>query len=263
MKIEIGKVYNSNFCGDYKVLSKDPNKKNYYIIKFIKTNYIKSVRYDCISNGVIDDPYYPKIYGIGYLGEPIEKIDYNIYNRWSNMIDRCYNPLSLYYKYYGGSGVTVCDRWHCYAYFAEDFKKLPGYKNMINNMNIIKYNLDKDILQSNKSTCEKVYSLETCMLIPSYQNITQISIDNHLYHNNEFYNVIYHHGAYNVEIQINGVVHRIGRYKDPIVAANAANYARLFYGLEILNKNIPIIPKEIVNSQNIRKKQEIVTKINK
>ena len=126
MKIEIGKVYNSNFCGDYKVLSKDPNKKNYYIIKFIKTNYIKSVRYDCISNGVI-----------------------------------------------------------------------------------------------------------------------------------------YHHGAYNVEIQINGVVHRIERYKDPIVAANAANYARLFYGLEILNKNIPIIPKEIVNSQNIRKKQEIVTKINK
>ena len=26
MKIEIGKVYNSNFCGDYKVLSKDPKE---------------------------------------------------------------------------------------------------------------------------------------------------------------------------------------------------------------------------------------------
>lgn len=33
------------------------------------------------------------------------------YNRWNNMIDRCYNPNSANYNYYGGRGIKVCDEW--------------------------------------------------------------------------------------------------------------------------------------------------------
>jgi len=33
------------------------------------------------------------------------------YNTWRNMIDRCTNPNAWNYKYYGGRGVEVCERW--------------------------------------------------------------------------------------------------------------------------------------------------------
>lgn len=34
-----------------------------------------------------------------------------LYNVWSNMKSRCYNPKSTFYKDYGGRGITVCDEW--------------------------------------------------------------------------------------------------------------------------------------------------------
>jgi hypothetical protein len=33
------------------------------------------------------------------------------YAAWSGMKRRCYNPKSPKYKYYGGRGIVVCDRW--------------------------------------------------------------------------------------------------------------------------------------------------------
>ena len=33
------------------------------------------------------------------------------YRRWSNMHRRCSDPKSHIYKFYGGRGITVCERW--------------------------------------------------------------------------------------------------------------------------------------------------------
>lgn len=33
------------------------------------------------------------------------------YGAWQAMKSRCYNKNHVYYKYYGGRGITVCDRW--------------------------------------------------------------------------------------------------------------------------------------------------------
>ena len=33
------------------------------------------------------------------------------YNRWEQMKQRCTNPKSPKYSYYGGNGITVCDEW--------------------------------------------------------------------------------------------------------------------------------------------------------
>ena len=34
-----------------------------------------------------------------------------IYRVWRHMLDNCNNPNAGSYKYYGGQGITVCDRW--------------------------------------------------------------------------------------------------------------------------------------------------------
>jgi hypothetical protein len=33
------------------------------------------------------------------------------YQLWGEMIQRCTNPNNIGWKYYGGQGITVCDRW--------------------------------------------------------------------------------------------------------------------------------------------------------
>ena len=34
-----------------------------------------------------------------------------IYNVWSSMKKRCYDPLHNSYKYYGARGITICEDW--------------------------------------------------------------------------------------------------------------------------------------------------------
>lgn len=46
-----------------------------------------------------------------------------------NMIQRCYNQKLPIYPYYGGRGITVCDRWlESFASFVEDMGLKPSPK---------------------------------------------------------------------------------------------------------------------------------------
>jgi hypothetical protein len=48
------------------------------------------------------------------------------YITWRNMRARCYNPKHDNYKYYGGAGITVCDRWcESFVNFLEDMGERP------------------------------------------------------------------------------------------------------------------------------------------
>ena len=42
------------------------------------------------------------------------------------MRTRCFNPNFRYYSYYGGRGITVCDRWNDFWLFAEDMGERPN-----------------------------------------------------------------------------------------------------------------------------------------
>ena len=70
-------------------------------------------------------------------------------------------------------------------------------------------------------------------------------------------------GAYTIRIKINNVERRLGRYKDEILGANAANHARVIYGLPILNTNIPYISPEEVNAQNLSTLPEMCSIVKK
>jgi hypothetical protein len=47
------------------------------------------------------------------------------YKTWLCMIYRCTKPAHEHYKYYGGRGVSVCDRWRTFSNFYADMGKRP------------------------------------------------------------------------------------------------------------------------------------------
>lgn len=49
-----------------------------------------------------------------------------IYIKWVSMIQRCTNPAHASYVYYGGRGITVCERWEDFENFLEDMGEIPG-----------------------------------------------------------------------------------------------------------------------------------------
>lgn len=47
------------------------------------------------------------------------------YSIWSSMITRCTNPNADKYRFYGGLGISVCERWRDFRNFYEDMGKAP------------------------------------------------------------------------------------------------------------------------------------------
>lgn len=60
---------------------------------------------------------------------------HKLYGTWAKMRQRCENPNFKNYSYYGGRGITVCDRWqpenNGFANFLEDMGEKPTPKHSI------------------------------------------------------------------------------------------------------------------------------------
>lgn len=48
------------------------------------------------------------------------------YSSWTNMKSRCLNSNYTHYKYYGGRGITICERWMKFENFLEDMGIKPN-----------------------------------------------------------------------------------------------------------------------------------------
>lgn len=81
------------------------------------------------------------------------------YKLWHNMKSRCYNHNHPRYPSYGGSGVTMCDKWLSFNGFLEDIVDIEGYSER----DILKGNihLDKD----SRDITNKIYNIEKCKFI--------------------------------------------------------------------------------------------------
>lgn len=47
------------------------------------------------------------------------------YSTWCDMHARCRNPNEDSYRWYGGKGISVCDRWNDFSLFLEDMGEKP------------------------------------------------------------------------------------------------------------------------------------------
>jgi len=78
-----------------------------------------------------------------------------LYNTWSEMLYRCYDKNRKHYKWYGGNGVHVCERWHDFKSFVHDVQLLDGWH--LKRIFPDEYSLDKDFNRSN------MYGPDTCI----------------------------------------------------------------------------------------------------
>lgn len=53
------------------------------------------------------------------------------YRAWQNMMTRCFNPKATQYAWYGGRGISVCERWRDFAAFVADVGERPSPKHSL------------------------------------------------------------------------------------------------------------------------------------
>jgi hypothetical protein len=171
-KLKVGDIFQSTSGNTYTVIENLADCKSK--IKFndefgyevVADNY-------AIRNGRLKNPYYRKLFGKGYFGVGPYKSKLGPgsqgypntleYTAWINMLSRCYYHTNktkvqnnMVYK-----DVEVCPEWLNFQTFSEWFTE--KYNLVKSKEPYIKIALDKDIL----SGTSKIYSPETCSIIPS------------------------------------------------------------------------------------------------
>ena len=64
-------------------------------------------------------------------GAAVEGRETSEYRSWVEMRRRCSNPNFIGYKYYGGRGIKVCERWASFETFLQDMGQKPTPRHSI------------------------------------------------------------------------------------------------------------------------------------
>lgn len=75
------------------------------------------------------------------------------YSIWQNMKSRCRNVKHPMYKYYGGRGITYCERWETYQNFLADMGERPEGLTLHRKNNDGNYNTDNCAWVTMKEQC--------------------------------------------------------------------------------------------------------------
>ena len=239
----VGQEYETKNYGKFKIIEDlglhqiYPNILNRYRllkIQWDNTGSIQIIRSCELSQLAMKDVFAKTVFNRGYLGNAknYTKKEYDI---WYNMLKRSYCKECPDYINYGAKGVHVCTRWLCFEYFLEDLRKMENYDKLIAGE---KYQLDKDTLQPDKEY-GKVYSPETCVLIPAYSNNAEIyrkNLDNKAVKYNGVYSNESVNENYIARIFLDGKNRNLGTYDKAIYAAAIRDEIAWMYNrLDLLN----------------------------
>ena len=131
-------------------------------------------QYGNFKKGNVKNPYYPMVYGVGIIGDKypskVNNSQTKEYKIWQAMIrrsfDRKYKENRPTYK-----DVTCCEEWLYYPNFYEWLHSQDNFDNWLHGE---QWCLDKDILFKGN----KIYSPDTCCLVPNNVNTLFISRSN-------------------------------------------------------------------------------------
>lgn len=130
------------------------------IVEFENPYYKTKNNWGNFKNGNIKNPYYPSVYGVGIVGEYLT-VNKNgkrskEYVTWCGMLERVYRDD--FYK-----DCSICNEWLIFENFYNWLHSQSNFDKWLNNN---KWNVDKDIIVKGN----KVYSPDTCCLVPSHVN---------------------------------------------------------------------------------------------
>ena len=161
-KVKVGDVFEANGGGFVEVVSLI-GSRHVEVRSLNEGGGVYKANKTSIKNSTARNPYKSTVYGVGYLGvgkhEAVEngKIT-KAYSIWSGVLARCYSEEAkeVFTSYIG---CIISEEWKNFQNFAEWYKNQVGCQD--------DYHIDKDILVKGN----KVYSAETCCLVPPEINI--------------------------------------------------------------------------------------------
>lgn len=131
-------------------------------------------QYQSFIRGNVKNPYYPMVLGIGMLGNKypskIDNMETKEYQAWKGMIYRCYDKKTKS-RNIAYQDATCCKEWLCFENFYEWLHSQENFDKWDDD----KWTIDKDILIKGN----KIYSPETCCLVPNNVNALFISKRNY------------------------------------------------------------------------------------
>lgn len=145
---------------EYEVIEVLPKSKRK--VRFINTGYETIVAVGDIRKRTgARDWLAPYVCGVGVVGTEIENPQKHIlYNRWRDMIRRCYDKNSKMYSEYGGRGCYVCEEWKYFPNYVRDIENKRNYINLVKTKGKNKWQVDKDLVkQGNKCYCNELTSI--------------------------------------------------------------------------------------------------------
>lgn len=174
-----------------------------------------------LKSGGIKNPYHPCVLGVGFIGVGnfVSKTNNKHtpeYAAWRSMMQRCYSD-KFHEKQPTYKNCAVCDEWHNFQVFAEWYTNHEFYG--------LGYQLDKDLLIDGN----KVYSPDTCMLVP--KDINVLFTDRAAVRGDYPIGVVFHirNKTYLASLEVNGKRKHLGTFRNVNDASNAYQKAKKEY----------------------------------
>lgn len=154
----IGKEFRTKYSGICRIISLN-NRKD--ITVQFEDGYFTTCTLASLKAGSVFNPFHPKIYGIGFLGEgdyktKVDGVIHPYYDAWRGALRRSYD-VRWHKKQPQYEDCCVDSRWYNY----QDFCKWSD-----NQIFEVGYKLDKDLLVMGN----KVYGPDTCVYLPNELN---------------------------------------------------------------------------------------------
>lgn len=159
-----GKIITAACGKDFKIIS--IRKDGYVDVEFLDSRYKTTVIFGSAKSGNIKDRLSPSVYGVGMVGEYFSSSESTTpaYLAWRGILARCYSNKTKE-RQPSYKNATISEDWLNYSNFREWYLAEKGDAAIV-------LEVDKDLLGMGT----KVYSKETCLLLPKRINVFLITI---------------------------------------------------------------------------------------